>query len=374
MVKSKNKFTILIVDDNLVNVKILEKAFVKKGYCVISAAEATQAISLATRERPDLILLDIMMPGEDGFSVGRQLKLSSETSSIPIIFITSRNDLDAKMIGFDLGAVDYITKPFYIQEVLARVRLHLRLSLATNSLVKRQAEKLQQIQDAQSSFLVLPEDYPDARFSVYYLSLLEAGGDFYDVLTISDDIFGYFLGDISGHDIATSYMTAAVKALLTQNCIPIYEPQESIRMINNVLLEILPDEKYMTACYGLLNRKIKTMTLVNAGHPPPIYIPNGGKPQFVELTGDVLGFFPNVSFGVREFSVSEGDRFFLYSDGLIERIEAKKVWTRGKQKLLELCGSVDHTPFQKCSETIANQMIGDGPSPGDDVVVLGIEV
>ena len=116
------------------------------------------------------------------------------------------------------------------------------------------------------------------------------------------------------------------------------------------------------------------MTIVNAGHPPPIYIPKRGKPQFVELTGDVLGFFPNVSFGVQEFSVSEGDRFFLYSDGLIERIEAKKVWTRGKQKLLELCGSVNHTPFQKCAEKIANRMIGDGPSPEDDVVVLGIEV
>jgi sigma-B regulation protein RsbU (phosphoserine phosphatase) len=374
MVKSKNNFTILIVDDNLVNVKLLEKALTKNGYYTISTTEATQAISLATVERPDLILLDIMMPGENGFSIGRQLQLSPETSSIPIIFITSRNDLDAKMMGFELGAVDYITKPFYIQEVLARVRLHLRLSLATNSLVKRQAEKLQQIQNAQSSLLVLPENFPDARFSVYYLSLLEAGGDFYDVLKISDDIFGYFLGDISGHDIATSYMTAAVKALLTQNCIPIYKPQESIRLINNVLMEILPDEKYMTACYGLLNRKTKSMTIVNAGHPPPVYIPNGGKPQFIEITGDVLGFFPNVSFGAQNISVSEGDRFFLYSDGLIERIGAKKVWAKQKRKLLDLCGNVNHTKIQKCAETIANRMIGNGSHPEDDVVVLGIEV
>ena len=122
-------FTMLVVDDNPVNVKLLENALVKAGYQVLTANEATEAISLATRMRPDLILLDIMMPGQDGFSVIKQLKLNSEAATIPIIFITSRNELDAKMKGFNLGAVDYITKPFHVQEVLARVRLHLKLSI-----------------------------------------------------------------------------------------------------------------------------------------------------------------------------------------------------------------------------------------------------
>jgi len=371
---SQNVFSILVVDDNRVNVKLLDNALAKAGYRVYTALEATEAISTATRKRPDLILLDIMMPGQDGFAVIKQLKSNPDTAVIPIIFITSRNELESKMTGFELGAVDYITKPFHIQEVLARVRLHLRLSLATNTLIQSQAEKLRQIQNAQTSMLVTPDEISEARFCVHYLSLLEAGGDFYDVLSVSDNMFGYFVGDISGHDIETSYMTAAVKALLKQNCIPVYEPQESMRMVNDVLVQILNDGKYMTACYGMLNRKTKSMTIVNAGHPPPVYVPKGDSPRFVELTGDVLGIFTNVYFGMKKIAVTPGDRFFLYSDGLIERIDQKKVWTGGKEELLKHCEDLSQMPFEVCAERLSHLMLDKGPKPEDDVVVLGIEV
>lgn len=255
------------------------------------------------------------------------------------------------------------------------MRLHLRLSLATNSLVQTQAEKLRQLRDAQSSMLVEPDDLPDARFSVRYLSFLEAGGDFYDVLPISEDIFGYFVGDLSGHDIATGYMTAAVKALLAQNCIPIYQPQESMRMINNVLMEILSDGKYMTACYALLNRKANRMTLVNAGHPPAVYHPRGGDPTLIKLPGDILGAFRDVCFGVKELSVSRGDRFFLYSDGLIETGKNKKmVWTRNLENLRNMCTRLKDIPFQRCSETLVDWMLENKSEPDDDIVVLGVEV
>jgi len=371
----KQEFTILVVDDNRVNVRILEQALIKTGYHVLSAADGSSARELAAQGQPDLILLDIMMPGENGFEVIKQLKSGSLTAHIPIIFITSRNELDAKMNGFELGAVDYITKPFHVQEVLARVRLHLRLSVATNSLVKHQAEKLGQIRNAQSAMLVEPEDLPDARFSVHYRSLLEAGGDFYDVLSVSEGIFGYFVGDLSGHDIATSYMTAAVKALLAQNCIPIYQPQESMRMINNVLMEILSDGKFMTACYALLNRKSNRMTVVNAGHPPAIYHPKDGEPVPIKIAGDILGAFKDVCFGVQEIRVSPGDRFFLYSDGLIETGSNKKsVWTHNLKNLQKVCARLKNIPFRECSETLVQWMLKHESAPDDDIVVLGVEV
>ncbi len=371
----KKEFTILVVDDNRVNLRILEQALLKTGYQVLTAPDGSTARNLAGAHGPDLILLDIMMPGEDGFEVIKQLKNSAVTAHIPAIFLTSRNELEAKMNGFELGAVDYITKPFHVQEVLARVRLHLRLSLATNSLVQAQAEKLRQLRDAQSAMLVEPEDLPEARFSVRYLSCLEAGGDFYDVLPISRGIFGYFVGDLSGHDIATGYMTAAIKALLAQNCIPIYQPQESMRMINNVLTEILSDGKYMTACYALLNRKANRMTLVNAGHPPVVYHPKDDAPRLIKLPGDILGAFKEVCFGVQNLSVSRGDRFFLYSDGLIETGKDKKmVWTQNLKNLLKMCTRLKDIPFQRSSETLAAWMLEHNSEPDDDIVVLGIEV
>ncbi len=365
----------MVVDDNPVNIRLLEQALTKTGYHVLTATEGASARDLAAACRPDLILLDIMMPGEDGFDVIKKLKNSVSTHPIPIIFLTSRNELDAKMNGFELGAVDYVTKPFHVEEVLARVRLHLRLSLATNSLVQTQAEKLRQLRDAQSAMLVEPEDLPGARFSACYLSFHEAGGDFYDVLPISEDIFGYFVGDLSGHDIATGYMTAAVKALLAQNCIPIYQPQESMGMINNVLMEILSDGKYMTACYALLNRKTNQMTLVNAGHPPVVYHPKDGEPTLIKLPGDILGAFKQVRFGIRKISVSKGDRFFLYSDGLIETGENKEmVWTRNLENLRHVCSRLKNTPLEGCAKMLVDLMLEKSPEPDDDIVMLGIEV
>jgi len=365
---------ILVVDDDPVSLKVLEKSLRNEGYGVVTATDGLPARKLASEAQPDLIILDIMMPGEDGFQVMDNLKKNSRTAGIPVIFLTGRDELDTKLKGFDLGAVDYITKPFFGQEMLARVRLHLKLSLATNSLLASQAEKLKQIQDAQSAMLVLPEELPEARFAVHYLPLLEAGGDFYDVLPISDGIFGYFVADVSGHDLATSYITAAVKGLLKQNCTPFYKPVESVEMMNNVLVEILTDGKYLTACYCRLNRNAKVMSIVNAGHLPVLHVPKQGEARFIDMEGDVLGAFRNVAYGTRDVKVETGDRFYLYTDGLVERSGKRVVWSKGLAGLLMTCVQVKNFPIKESTERLFNLMLENADKPEDDVVVLGIEV
>ncbi|MBN1850803.1 MAG: SpoIIE family protein phosphatase [Deltaproteobacteria bacterium] len=373
MNENKN-LTILLVDDEPIGIKVLERTLKKEGYHVITAYDGPTARTIASKNQPDLILLDIIMPGEDGFEVIRQLKEDPRTVHIPVIFLTGKDGVDSKITGFDLGAVDYITKPFHGQEVLARVRLHLQLSLATNTLISSQADRLRQIKDAQESMLVSPEDIPGANFGVCYQSLLEAGGDFYDVLQISDDIYGYFVADISGHDIATSYMTSAVKALLKQNCIPIYQPAESMRMINHVLEEILQEGKYLTACYARLNRKSETMSLINCGHPPAVYIPKNGDVELIKLMGDVLGAFHDVFFEVKDIHVRRGDRFFLYSDGLIERPGDKNVWTKGLEDLSNACRDLRDMPVVDAVACLRDVMHQKTKVFEDDIVVLGIEV
>jgi sigma-B regulation protein RsbU (phosphoserine phosphatase) len=170
-------------------------------------------------------------------------------------------------------------------------------------------------------------------------------------------------------------MTAAVKALLAQNCTPIYQPQESMRMINNVLIEILSDGKYMTACYAQLNRASNRMTLVNAGHPPVIYHPKDREPTLIRIPGDILGAFNEVCFGVQDISVSRGDRFFLYSDGLIETdVNKKTVWIRNLKYLQHFCTRLKDIPIERCPEALADWMLKDQSDPDDDIVVLAIEV
>lgn len=372
--ESDKKFTVLIVDDSPVNVKLLETTLAKDGYLSLSAFNGATAREMAEAERPDLILLDIRMPGEDGFSVIKFLKTNPLTAAIPVIFLTGVSEIEAKLSGFELGAVDYITKPFHPREVLARVRLHLKLSIATNSMITSQAEKLKQITEAQAELLAKPAMKPEAQFGVHYQTLQEAGGDFYDVLHISRDIFGYFVADFSGHDIKTSYLTAAVKALLKQNSTPVYEPWESIKLTNDVLIEVLPEGKYLTACYVRLNRKTGKMVVINAGHPPAVYVPIDGEPRLLEVEGDILGMFRDVYFGSLSVDVQQGDRFFMYSDGLIESNREKRIWAKGSEALLAACEQVRSVPIHDASRQLASLLLKDLETIEDDVVVLGGEV
>jgi sigma-B regulation protein RsbU (phosphoserine phosphatase) len=315
-----------------------------------------------------------MMEGENGFEVVEKLKRDPETTDIPVIFLTGIEKIESKIKGFDLGAVDYIVKPFHELEVLARVRLHIKLSIATNVLISNQAEKLKQIKEAQTSLLITPEELPAARFGVYYSSLEEAGGDFYDVLSVSDNIFGYFVGDISGHDIKTSFITSALKVLLKQNCTPAYSPDESMKIINKVLLELLPKGKFLTACYIRLNRGQMKATVLNAGHPPVLYCPLKKNTRIIENIGDLLGMFESVSFDPVDIPVEKGDRFYIFTDGLFERSNEEKSTADYYGDLIKAGNMVRELSVDEAVKKLKLICCGKNYVQEDDILILGFEV
>ncbi|MDX2229388.1 MAG: hybrid sensor histidine kinase/response regulator [Leptolyngbyaceae cyanobacterium bins.349] len=133
---------VLLVDDNPTNLGILVTSLSESGYRVRVAQDGASAIAQVTYAKPDLILLDVMMPGIDGFETCRQLKANPETRDVPVIFMTALTEVFDKVQGFQVGGVDYITKPFEIDEVLLRVRTHLELQTLQNQL-RSQNEQLQ---------------------------------------------------------------------------------------------------------------------------------------------------------------------------------------------------------------------------------------
>ena len=140
---------ILLVDDTPTNLKVLSEALQGQGWKTLMAIDGESAIEQAEYAVPDLILLDVMMPGIDGFETCHRLKSSLKVQQIPIIFMTALSDAVNKVRGLELGAVDYITKPFQQEEVIARVKLHLSLSLLNKSLqikVVEHAETAAQLQ------------------------------------------------------------------------------------------------------------------------------------------------------------------------------------------------------------------------------------
>jgi sigma-B regulation protein RsbU (phosphoserine phosphatase) len=118
----------MLIDDDAVTQSVLQRILQKEGYDVIVVADGAETVTMARSRRPSLILLDVMMPGIDGFDLITRLKKEQELAHIPVIFITARDDVQSKIAGFDLGAVDYIVKPFNKYEIVARVKIHLRLS------------------------------------------------------------------------------------------------------------------------------------------------------------------------------------------------------------------------------------------------------
>ncbi len=153
------EMNILLVDDNPTNLKVLFEAIQGYGWKALMATDGESAIEQAEYAQPDLILLDIMMPGIDGFETCRRLKANSITVNIPVIFMTALSETTDKVRGLEIGAVDYITKPFQKEEVIARLKLHLKLSLLTRNLEQqvqqRTTELTQSVEQLQQTQLQL---------------------------------------------------------------------------------------------------------------------------------------------------------------------------------------------------------------------------
>lgn len=365
--------TILVVDDTPTNLYLVTSVLEAEGFRTLTASDGPAARELSRTQQPDLILLDVLMPGETGFETCAQLKSDPLTADIPIIFLSSLDDVKSKVTGLKIGGVDYIGKPMHGEEVLARVRVHLRIRETNRSLVEQQRARLDGLRNAQQAILVRPECCPEANFAVHYQPLEEAGGDFYDVVPLGAGIFAYFVADISGHGVSAGFLTSAVKALLRQYAGPMFSPEDTMRGVDSVMGQMLDEEQYLTACYVRLNRQTNRLTVISAGHPPLIVVSRSGVPQTVVLDSDPLGVFGNAILQRRDLRISNGDRFFLYSDGLIESSPGggRRV---GLERLLEACVRHRSAALAESTSLIVKELIPDGHIMTDDLLLLAVEI
>ncbi|WP_328188430.1 ATP-binding response regulator [Marinobacter sp. OP 3.4] len=138
--QASTESTVLLVDDNAQNLKVLYETLKDRGYHLLIANDGKKALTLASRHRPEVILLDIMMPDLDGYQVCERLKADPVTADSAVVFLSALDDVDAKLRGFSLGGADYISKPFQAQEVIARVGTHARVIRLERALQERNRE------------------------------------------------------------------------------------------------------------------------------------------------------------------------------------------------------------------------------------------
>ena len=175
MARQPDTFTILIIDDTPSNLSVAVDLFEDRGYRVAIAQDGEEGLQRAQLVRPDLILLDVMLPGDNGFEVCRRLKTLGSTRNIPVIFMTALASTENKVKGFEAGGVDYVTKPLQIDEVIARVGTHLKLHAIQRLLVeqnvqlekhsqeleRRVAERTEELAQSEREFRTLSENHPD---------------------------------------------------------------------------------------------------------------------------------------------------------------------------------------------------------------------
>jgi len=361
---------VFIVDDDINIVRLLAILLARAGFRTANAMSMAEALRGIREQRPDLILLDINLPDGRGFDICRTLHGEAAAFDTPILFISASEDVATKVEGFDAGGVDYITKPIIGAEVIARVRTHLRLRRAHKQLAELQAERVQQLADAQLNLMPQSEDFPEARFEVRIRQVLTAGGDFYDVFPAGRGIVDYLVADASGHNLAASLWTASLKALANEYAGSLSHPVEIVSSMNASLCRILPPGSFFTLMYARLNRLTGLLTVVNAGHPPAIVVHlDQQEPLILRQSGDVVGAFADAVFGVTDLTIQAGDRMFLYTDGLIETGGSHE---EGLQSLARACSSRRVSSLRDAVTAVVDEVLA-GLCPTDDTLLVGVE-
>ncbi len=156
-----NRREILVVEDNPLSLRFLTRVLAEQGYRVRPATDGPLALQSVAAKAPDLILLDVKMPDMDGYEVCRRLKSDQRSRRVPVLFISALNDLSEKVKGFQAGGVDYITKPFEAEEILARVEIHLSLKELTEDLEEKVRERTEELQKSEENYRLLIESQAD---------------------------------------------------------------------------------------------------------------------------------------------------------------------------------------------------------------------
>ena len=370
---------ILLVDDVKDNINILVQAL-KGEYQLGFALSGEAALKYVREHRPDLILLDIMMPGMDGFEVCRRLQDNPQTAGIPVIFLSSMDEVGNKAAGFAAGAVDYITKPFETLEVKARVKTHLALKLARQEL-ERQRDHMKLSLDLAMEVQqnLLPQTAPNvtgldlAGRSIY---CDETGGDYFDFLDTgasSDREIGVVVGDVSGHGIPSALLMTSARAYLRQRSYMAGSLAEVVRDVNRQFCRDVKDSgRFMTLFLARIDVGAMELTWVRAGHDPALlYDPQSDRFEELGGRGLPLGVKADFRFEEHHCGLAPGRILVIGTDGIWE---ARNRIGRefGKSRFRDFI----RTQAQGSADDIADGVIKavngflEGQPPQDDITLL----
>jgi sigma-B regulation protein RsbU (phosphoserine phosphatase) len=405
--------SLLVVDDNERTRELLAQCFRTEGFQVLTCADGNRALQQIRTEPFDLILLDLLMPGTDGFGVLKALRTAQDATALPVIILTAFDQSDAVVRALEMGANDYVIKPYDFPVVLARVQTQLALKRAMEhqrQLERNLAQRNEDLEEAnrkltaayqrmksdlkaaariQEAFLpqALP-DLPGVRFAWAFHPCEELAGDALNVIPLDPQHIGLYLLDVSGHGVAAALLSVTLSRFLSSprdlSSLLVRRdkqgpggqaltPAEVAQALNRRFPWDPATEQFFTILYGVLNVETGIFRYASAGHPGPVHLPHEGEPALLDTASLPIGVGTAV---YREHTVHlrPRDRLYLYSDGVTEA-QDRTGGLFGQGRLLEALRQGRTASLEESVPTLLDkvrQWCGGAPLE-DDVSVLAFE-
>jgi serine phosphatase RsbU (regulator of sigma subunit) len=406
--------SILAVDDTGANLQVLAGMLKDRGYKVRPVPSGKLALLAARRDPPDLILLDINMPEMNGYEVCERLKADDKLKGIPVIFISALTEQLDKVKAFAIGGVDYLTKPFQMEELHARVETHLKLRRLQIELeeysrhleLARERLKLdlELAREVQRGFLPLRlPGVPGYEFFAHYESAYEVGGDYYDFILLpanqesgirsqesgasltpdscplTPDLprqrVAVLVGDVAGKGVVAALLMAKLCADARFCMLTEPDPAAAVTRLNSLMSQSGIADRFVTLVAAVLDPGSHTVTLVNAGHPPPLIYHRAtrtvGEAISNELAGLPLGVqdgFKYVSCRVR---LEPGDSILAFTDGVPEAMDVQGLQLETRGVVAAVQGEA-YYPRALAEQVVkVVKQFATGRSQHDDIALVG---
>jgi sigma-B regulation protein RsbU (phosphoserine phosphatase) len=390
---------ILIADDEEIIRELLKDALQPLGHEIHLAADGIEALRLVEEVHPGIIILDVNMPGMDGYGVLDRLKSMDSQPHVFVLMLTAKSDLAELERGLRSGADDYLAKPFQLRELIARTQaavrirtlqeeLHLRNRQlgAVNSALGESLKKEERLNRRMmlemevavrlQKGLLSPArlDMGKIQACARYKPSTQIGGDFYDLRPHGPGRASIFLADAVGHGVSAALLAAMLKTTVEDALASQVLPSRVLASLNRSFQFCSDHGKYLTAFCGLLDCESGNLIYSLAGHVPPLIFRHDRRAvERLDSPGFCLGIFEEGGYEDRELELQPGDRLFAYTDGISEASpDDQHLFGAQFPDLLMQQAGVGNEEFLDCLDRSLSGFLG-ASQPADDYTLLSVQ-
>jgi sigma-B regulation protein RsbU (phosphoserine phosphatase) len=341
---------LLVADDDASNREMLARRLQRQGYEVSVASSGLEVLRLLRAQQFDLVLLDMIMPGLDGYQVLTRMKSDPVLADLPVIIISSLDQENSVARCIEAGAEDYVAKPFNSVLLRARIgaclekkRLRERERQTFEALKRSQESLCGELAEAAAyvrSLLPAPLETGPVRAAWRFHPSTQLGGDAFGYHWLDENHFAVFVLDVCGHGVGAALLSVSVMNVLKNRSVPnvdFTDPGAVLSALNRTFPMERQNNMFFTIWYGVFSKETRDLKFACGGHPPAVLIdPAEPSPTMLRAPGAIIGGFPEAQYVSEKHTLLPGSRLYVFSDGIYELARANGAMVQLDEFVAEL--------------------------------------